>query len=327
MTTPKETAEIKGEIKPEIKIDQTLIRRIGTGWPKRATLRGDLYSFEGTAYDDATRPDYPLELVPFRAHPRFLAAPPEQQQAVLTWAWLAYNERTIAMEEHLANPAFTLIMHDAFAGADDIELRKSIQQCLIDEHFHTYMHMAAVHDTRRFRGLKETLAAPAPIPLRRLRECQQRASGPAERAFVGLAFGVVAEVSVKDFLNLMAQNEVIQPAHRRVAYLHNRDEHAHGQLLGEVCKVLWCKMSAAERRLFVQALPPALEAFVAQDYSTWRAILDHVGVLHAQEIIADTEADAAHRSLVRDVSSLKRLALEMGILDQLRDTYQMECLS
>ena len=319
MTTSMEPAEIN--------IDQTLIRRIGAGWPKRATLRTDLYSFEGAAYDDPARPDYPLALVPFRAHPRFLAAAPEQRQAVLTWAWLAYNERTVALEEHLANPAFTLIMHDAFAGATGIDLRKSIQQCLIDEHFHTYMHMAAIHDTRQFRGLHERLEAPAPIPVRRLRECLARASQPAERALIGLAFGVVAEVSVKDFLRLMAEDEEIQPAHRRVALLHNRDEHAHGQLLGEVGKVLWCHMSAADRRSFVQAMPPALDAFVAQDYATWRAILEHVGVPGAREIIADTEADAAERSMVRNVSGIKRLLAEIGVLDQLRDTYQMECLS
>src|SRR5688572_17662645 len=93
-----------------IPIDQELIQKMAATWPKRATLRSELYSYEGSVYHDPARPDYPIELVPFRDHPRFLAASPEQHRQILTWGWLAYNERTITIEEHVANPAFTLIM-------------------------------------------------------------------------------------------------------------------------------------------------------------------------------------------------------------------------
>lgn len=320
MSTPTPSAEDTA--------DHALLRRIAAGWHKRATVRADLYTFEGTVYEDPARPDYPAELVPFNDHPRFQAASPEQRQAVLTWAWLAYNDRTVALEEHLANPAFTLIMHDAFPGATDIDLRKAVQQCLIDEHFHTYMHMAAMHDTRRYRRLGDgAIEAPPPSPVRRLRERQAQAYDGGERALVSLAFGVVAEVSVKDFLNLMASNETIQPAHRRIALLHNRDEYAHGQILAEVTKVLWQQMNGGARRSFVHALPAAIDAFVEQDFSTFRAILDHVGVAGAKEIIDDTAADAGRRAMLRDLSSIKRLLAELGVLEQVRDLQPMECLS
>lgn len=305
----------------QIPIRHEVIRKMAASWPKRATLRSELYSFEGNSAHDPARPDYPIELVPFREHPRFLAATPEQQRDVLTWAWIVYNDRTIAVEEYVANPAFTLIMHDTFPGATDIHLKKSIQQCLIDEHFHTFMHMAANHETRQLRGLTGELNAPPPITQRRLEENLAEAKEPWERALLSLGFGVVAEISVKHLLNLLATNEVIQPAHKLLPALHNRDEYAHGELLTEVTKVLWCHMNEKQKRFFIQVLPKAVDAFIAQDFSAWRAIVDKVKIEGADEIIGDVERDASKGRMLRDVSGVERMARDIGILEQLEYTF------
>src|ERR1700688_1266387 len=112
--------------------DQELLEKMASSWPKRATVRADLFKYTADYLDPNVR-DYPLELLPFREHHGYLSLSPEQKQRIDTWGWLVYNDRTIQSEEYLANPAFTAIMHGFFSGAEGFFLRQAIQQCLVDE--------------------------------------------------------------------------------------------------------------------------------------------------------------------------------------------------
>jgi hypothetical protein len=303
----------------DVPIDLARLDRMAASWPRRAAVRTDLYQ-QGPGYVDRNRPDYPIELVPFARHPRFLAATDRQRQDILTWGWLVYNERTIQSEERLANPSMTAIMHGTWPGAAHIGLRQAVQQCLIDEHFHTLIHTTAIHQTRAWRGISGQLDCPPSITWRRFMEAQARPgiTEPWQRSLLLLLFGVVAEVSIKAYLSLIADNDAIQPKHTVIAQVHNRDESAHGQVLVEVVKVLWTHMGPRERRFFVAELPGALTAFVEQDFSAWRAILRHVRLEGADEVIGDCEAQAAEqKKMVRDVSGIRQLAGELDVLDQL----------
>jgi hypothetical protein len=313
-----ETLETPEPVAREANEDVALLRKMAASWPKRATVRGDLYRY-AAEYVDPARPDYPHELIPFRDHPKYLALTPEARRRINSWAWLVYNERTIQSEEYLANPAFTLIMHGAFPGADEIALRQAMQQCLIDEHFHTLIHLTAIHESRRWRALDEQLDAPLTLAYRRLAAAQAQATEPWQKHALQLVFGVVAEVCIKGYLNLIAENETIQPMHRIVSLVHNRDEAAHGQILVPVTKLLWRRMNEPQRRFFMEALPGALTAFAAHDFSAWRAILLHERVAGADEVIADCEREAAEKKrMLRDVSVLKKLTDELGITDQIQ---------
>ena len=299
------------------RIDHALIRKLVANWPRRTTIRSEKYPWTDSAPYDPERPDYPIGLVPFRDHPRFRAASDAQRRDVLSWAWLTYNERTILAEEYMANPAFTMIMHGAFEGAEEIHVRTAIQHALIDEHFHTLIHMSAIDETRRLRGLSAPWSAPDSVTRRRMLEEQARATEPWQRALVILAFAVVAEISVNAYLDLLSADDTIQPMHKLVAYLHNRDEFAHGQLIVEVVKLLFLRMSEPHQSFFIAMLPKALLAYSAHDFSAWRAILNHLGLDHAEEIVAACEHDASSQLLVRDFSGLKRVAQELEIIERL----------
>jgi hypothetical protein len=293
-----------------------VIQKLANSWPKRTTIRSDKFPWSsGTVYDP-TRPDYPERMVPFANHPRFLAVEPERRHRVLTWAWLVYNERTILAEEHIANPAFTMIMHGAFDGADDVHVRQAIQQTLIDEHFHTLIHTQAIDETCRRRGITAS-RTPDSVTRRRYLEALARATDPWQKALVTLAFAIVAEVSVNAYLELLAADDTIQPLHRLVPHLHNRDEFAHGELLVEVAKILYVRMSERQQRFFVTVLPEALYAYAAQDFSAWRTVLARAGIADGDEIVADCERDASSKLLVRDFSGLHHLADELEITNDL----------
>lgn len=301
----------------EERLDLLLLEKMAQTWPKRAAVRADLYKYTAE-YTDPQRPDYPVELIPFAQHPRYLATSPETRRRIETWAWLVYNERCVQSEDQLANPAFALIMNEGFAGTLDIAVQKSIQQCLVDEHFHTLIHLTALHETRQWRKLDERLNCPPTLMYRRMEEVRAGLTDPWERACLSLVYGTVAEVSIKAFLDLIAESDKIQPVHAMIALVHQRDEAAHGQVLVPVTKILWRRLNEKQRRFYLSLLPAALEAFTVHDFSSWRAILDHEKVAGAAEIIGDMEAQAlAKRKLIRDVSGLKKLATELGFLDQI----------
>ena len=303
----------------DVRIDHALIRKLVANWPRRTTIRSDKFPFPETAAADyeAERPDYPIRLVPFRDHPLFLDVSPAQRLRVLTLAWLSYNERTILAEEHMANPAFTMIMHGKFAGAEDIVVRQSVQHALIDEHFHTLIHMTAMEETCRLRALPADWHSPDSVTRRSMLADHARATEDWERQIVILAYAVVAEISVNAYLDLLSADDTIQPMHKLITYLHNRDEFAHGQLIVEVIKLLFIRMNARQQAYFCKMFPRALTAYASHDFSAWRSILRYVGVARGDEIVDDCEHDASSQLLVRDFSGLERVATELAILDRI----------
>jgi len=138
-----------------------------------------------------------------------------------------------------------------------------------------------------------------------------------QRDLAAITFAVVAEISVNAYLDLLADDQTIQPQNRRVAELHNRDEYAHSKILAEVAKVMYANMQPPQRAFFAQTLSVALSAFVAQDYSMWEAILTQLGVEDAALIIADTRESNKNATIMRDYSGLHRLAQDLGISDEI----------
>lgn len=299
-----------------ITIDRGVVERVAAAWPKRATVRSDMVTVESAAEYDATRPDYPLDLLPFREHPDFLAVSPSQREEVLTWAWVVYNQRVISAEEHVANPAFALVMQGVFPGSDDFAFRRAVQQALVDEHWHTYMHMMAIERSRELREIDRVPVFPHSVTYQRF--LQERAQLPEkwERDMLNLVWATVAEVSINAYLTLLSRDREIQPMHSLIVGLHAKDESAHGSLMVEVAKSLYVHLTRQQRRAFAAALPKALDAFVAQDFSAWRAVLGHAGIPRAEAIVADCEHDAGDGKLVRNFSGIQKLARELDIYDE-----------
>jgi hypothetical protein len=271
---------------------------------------------EVSATFDVARPDYPPKLVPFLHHPKFESLEESVRQEVLTWAWMGYNQRTITAEDCVVNPALQVVA-ESLQDVKDWHFHEAIRQTLVDEHFHTLMHLRAMEATRRFRNLTKSVALPRSVTYRRLHAL--KASLPLEwqQQLAGIAFATVAEISVNAFLDIIADDESIQPANRAVAQRHNRDEYAHSKVLAEISKSLYASWDKERQDFFIQILPAALDAFVAQDFSMWEAILRQLSVPHATQIIAETQDQAGNRVLLRDYSGLHRLAQEAGFLDRL----------
>jgi len=290
----------------------SVLEKIVETWPNRAGVRND--AALRTAPWEPERPDYPIEMLPFRDHPTFAALPEEKKRQVLTLAWLVYNERVITAEEFVANPALMMLSQHIMNGVDDLAVKLAIQQTLVDEHFHTLMHLRAIEDTKRLRGgIRAGLRFPHSITYRTLLALKDRHPSKEENDLLTLVWAIVAEISVNAYLSLLSTNETIQPMHRLVPYLHNRDEFAHSSIVEEVAKLLYPRLTAREQELFCHFLPDALRAFFAQDYSAWQAILGEVGVPGYEAMLEDCARDRSSSMLSRDFSGIRDLVAELNI--------------
>lgn len=292
------------------------LQRIAAAWPSRAAVRGSGIVPDDDAEYDPSLPDYPAHLVPFANHPRFLAAPEPARRQVLTGLWLGYNERVIETERLIAGPAFDLIMSGHFPGSEHDDIRKAVQQSIVDESYHTYMHMMAITRTRRLRGIATRPRQPQLVTYRRLRQALDGMPERWERDIAVLVWGAVAETCINALLALIARDRGIQPMHSLVTTLHLRDESAHGSVVVEVVKVLHERMNGAQRRVLARCLPLALQAFSEQDPSTLRVELEHAGVAGVDEIIGDLRSAGTGQRLVRDFSGAERMVRELGISDE-----------
>lgn len=299
---------------------QDLFADIARSWSKRATVTSSMahrLSFE----PENDLPDYPVDLLPFADHPLFERLPECSRQTILSYAWLAYNQRTIAAEVNVANPAFELVYADFFPASDMPFLKQAIRQSIVDEDFHTLMHTRAVEQTCAARGIRLLNHSPS-ISLRTLYKVQAAADGLWERNLLVLVFAIVSEISINAHLNVIARARSIQPSHRRLATFHNRDETAHARLLADYAIQLYPRLSPSQQRSFERALPIALESFVAQDFVVWKEIFDAVGVPQGSRILADC-TQASDGRFIRDFSGLASLVGELGIGERIEFDFGM----
>lgn len=297
------------------KVDHQLIVRLNQAWTRRATVCSpDKWSVDEVF--DPARPDYPERMVPFFHHPKFQALSETLKSSVVTWGWIGYNLRTVTAEEHVVNPALSVIANQ-YLGKDDWHFREAMQQTLIDEHYHTLMHLRAIERTKVDRALDQDLDLPPSVTYLRLLALRETLTEQWQKDLAAITFAVVAEISVNAYLDLLADDQTIQPQNRRVAEQHNRDEYAHSKVLAEVAKVMYANMQAPQRAFFARTLSQALSAFIAQDYSMWEAILTQLGVEDAALIIADTRESNKNATIMRDYSGLHRLAQDLGISEQI----------
>lgn len=298
---------------PADPVENAVITRLAANWSRRATVKRDEPDLD--ALFDPTRPDYPEHLVPFRDHDVWLALPEQTRSRLLSWAWIAYNRHTVLAEQRVANPAFALVMEGEFPGLGGERMNIALAQAMVDEQYHTLMHINASAVTRRRRA---ALLPDAALPDSHTARAHQRLRDSVgerwQRSLVTLAFATVSEISINAYLDLLADDPDIQAINSTTAKLHNRDEYCHASISDELAKIVYDSLDPNRRRFFLDALVAGLEAFVATDYTTWERILERERVPHWRRMVDETRADTSRARLVRDYTGLHTLLADLDVL-------------
>lgn len=264
------------------------------------------------------RPDYPDGLIPFRDHPAYAGLDEDMKARVLAWAWVAFNKNIMDIEQHVVNPGFALLAADTFDTGMGEPMAQAVTQAMVDEQYHTLMHLNASAATRRGRGWQMPESAlPLAYKARRQRARMAAAEEEWQRQLTALAFTTVAEISINAYLDLVASDDRIQPINRTTAILHNRDEYCHSSIAAEVAKAVYSRLGAAPRRYFLEALTDGLDAFAANDYTTWERIAEFVRIRDGGQMVRDVMHDPARKRLLQDFSGLHRLCTELDVLADL----------
>jgi hypothetical protein len=192
-------------------------------------------------------------------------------------------------------------------------LHRSLAQAMVDEQYHTLMHLDASALTIRQRGLSgSALDLPAPCTVRTHARLCATADHPWQPPLITLAFATVAELSINAYLNLLADDHLVQPVNSTIVRLHSRDEYCHASITAVLAETAYQHMSADRRRYFLEMLGRGLEAFAAQDYLAWQRIMALSGVRDGSRLLADAQADRSRHRLFQDHSGLRALVDRLG---------------
>jgi hypothetical protein len=301
---------------PHDTAESAIISRLAGNWHRRATVKRDEPDLD--ALFDADRPDYPERIVPFRDHPTWQGLPDELRSRLLSWAWIAYNRHTVLAEQRVANPAFALVMEGEFPGLGGQDMEIALAQAMVDEQYHSLMHISASALTRRKRGYDFADGIlPGSHTARTHQRMREQCAERWQRSLTTLAFATVSEISINAYLDLLANDPDIQAVNSTTARLHNRDEYCHASISDEMAKLVYDVLDADKRRFFLDMLVAGLDAFVATDYATWTAILETENVPGARRMVADVQAEQSSSRLVRDYSGLHSLVSDMNVLTEI----------
>ena len=128
-----------------------LLQRLAHSWGRRARVKQP--ELEGEMLFDDRKADFIPELLPFREHPAFLAAPDDMWQQILSCGWLAYNEKTVDIESKIIAPACNHIISGELLGLQDGVSKQIAGQTLVDEAYHELLVLNACQMPRARRGL------------------------------------------------------------------------------------------------------------------------------------------------------------------------------
>ncbi|MGB6053336.1 MAG: diiron oxygenase [Rhodococcus sp. (in: high G+C Gram-positive bacteria)] len=301
---------------PNDAVESAVVSRLAGNWGKRATVKKPEPDLDDLF--DLAKHDYPEALIPFADHDVYRALPETTQERIRAWGWIAFNKNVMDVEQHVVNPGFALLAADAFdTGMGDV-LAVAVTQAMVDEQYHTLMHLNASALTRRQRGwAMPDRTLPVSATVRRQRAAQLGAADESAAALSTLAYTTVAEISITSYLDLIEDDEAIQPVNRATVKLHNRDEHCHASIADEMAAIVFETLSAGDRRHFLDGLAAGMDAFSSNDFGTWAAILRAEGVVDADRMLADTAADDTRRQLVQDYSGIRSLCRRLDVEDEI----------
>lgn len=299
----------------DLQRDRDRIERLTESWASRANVRKtgpDL-----TLDYDPSKPDFLTELLPFHDHPNYQKAPEEFKQAALSCGWIAYNEKTVAIESKIVSPACMHLIDGEVPGFPRQRYRSAVAQALTDESFHVLLVVQANGVTRQRRRMSELTLPPFELVCS-MQQLQDKHPERWKKLLIQLAASVVSEVMVSEYLSRLSNAFDIQPLNRITTEIHRRDESAHNGLFKSLGAVIYHGLDAREREFFVSALSQPSIWFASPELDVWEAMLKQIGFPGAERMIADCRAQRSTKDIHLDLSTLETLFADLGVENTLR---------
>ena len=304
----------------ELMASRAMLKKMATVWDRRAQVKKH---FDITnEVIDPDKPDFLVELLPFADHPDFLSADEHMKQKILSCGWLAYNEKTIAIESAIISPACNDILNGFIPGTKDQVCRQLVGETLVDEAYHILMVVNACKITREQRNI-DVRNLPMFTLEKQMRIEQSKHAEAWKKRIVCLTTAIVSEIFISAYLDQLSEEEGIQPLNRLTVEAHRKDELAHGNIFTHLTKCIYANLNEEERKFFIETIPKPVLWFSDGELDIWHSMLDQIGFANTRTVIEDTRPLNTERVKKADFSGIISLAGEIGILEDkaARDTF------
>ncbi len=287
---------------------RTLLQRMNNVWEKRSQVKKQ--EVDPRELLDPTKPDFRLDLLPFKNHPAFLTASEEMKDKILSCGWLMYNWKTVAIELKVVNPVCQDIIYHLFPGVSDAIVQEVATDTLVDESYHVQLVNKACSITRQQRGLQALKSPEFNLVLNMQRE-QSLYPEYWQKLLIKLATSVVSEVFVSDYLKLLSSDKTIQPFNRVVVDTHRRDEDAHSCIFKSLVKCIYSELTLEQKEFFINVLPKPVYWFADHELEIWQSMLEQIGFEQSQVVYTDCKQVNRHNLMNIDYSEVIELVQEL----------------
>jgi alpha-N-dichloroacetyl-p-aminophenylserinol N-oxygenase len=295
------------------------LRKITSSWERRAQVKRS--GLLDVRFDPAL-PDFLPELLPFAAHPDLLDEDPSARSRLLTYGWLAFNQKAIDIEHHVLMPACLRLLELANEAGDGAAA-DAVSQALVDEAFHILLVRQANQRTLAERRL------PAPtFPLcrtvERMREHQARSSAQWQRDLTVIGAAIVTEVFIKGYLGQLSQAEGVQPLSVLTTRAHLSDEAVHASIFLMLAEKLYGQLGPQEQEFLAEVLIRAMSWFPDPELPTWEAALRAAELPGNEELIRRCRLDASPQVDYQELASFLRRVRVQGVERHIARVHALE---
>lgn len=296
------------------RLNDGLIKKLTLNWQHRVAVNQFKINFDDIYIENV--PDFPEALVPLSDHPWYLNLSSQHKFGLLAALWIAYNEKTIQVEDYIINPFCRNALRGAYEGLSDSRIKQVIAQTIIDEQFHILMCIEACN-VARTRFQLERLKLEKPLVIHQLEATIREANDVSQEGILYLAFATMAEMTINAYLSQLSSDTTIQPLNRISVDLHRRDELTHSVIFNELVRSIYSFFSESQKQQFIDGLQCAFRAFTALDLSIWQPILLYFQCPCVDNIIAYIKNKAPTQKTQRDYSNLIKLLNELDIPEKM----------
>jgi len=264
-------------------------------------------------------------VIPLIKHPKFSENYEEFREKILSFGWIAYNEKTIDIESKIISPVCTDLIYQRLPGSNKDAIRWIASETLVDESYHVLMVVNALRVCKNVRGLENINLGNFELTHKMNME-MDLVDEAWKRQLIQLTTSIVSEVFISDYLSQISNSSGIQPLNRLVTTAHREDEMAHSGIFKILAKEIYHSLNNKQQEFFVTHLAKPVKWFASKELSVWHKILQHLHFPHANEIINDCRSEGESDLSRIDYSELIALSEEAGILDTLvgRETFMEE---
>ena len=238
--------------------------------------------------------------------------PDSLKSKILSYGWLAYNAKTIAIESKIISPVCYDIIDGHVPGADDNESRMLISETLTDESYHVLLCHHAMAMTEKYRNINRNIFPDFDL-VNKIFELENQYATSWQKILVRLSVAIVSEIFISDYLKSISTCSDIVTLNRETVRSHRMDEMVHSRIFTELAKKIYSALTPTQKDFFASIFHYPILYFASKELKVWRAILKEV-CPSSEKTIMDELADAQWFDLSPiDFKDLLLLAEEMDI--------------